>query len=81
LQVWIVEGVYGKPFVQASGSLDEAGFDRLRGSPNVRATPVAVARGDGSDWGRFRLGRSTYQVQITRVEPGGGGVVQLRVCR
>jgi hypothetical protein len=80
-QLWIVEGVYGKPFVQSSGRLDSAGFDRLRGSQNVRATPVPVARGDGSDAGSFRLGRNIYRVQAVRVAPAGGGSVQARICR
>jgi hypothetical protein len=80
-QVWIVEGVYGKPFVQAAGGLDAAGFEKLRGSQNVRATPVPVNKGNGSDWGRFRLVKDTYQVQILKVNPSGAGAVQLRVCR
>lgn len=80
-QVWVVQGIYGKPFVQATGSLDEAGFTRLRGSQNVRATPVNVVRGDGSDWGRFRLARNIYQVQVLSVNPSVAGAVQLRICR
>lgn len=80
-QVWVVQGIYGKPFVQATGILDEAGFTRLRGSQNVRATPVNVVRGDGSEWGRFRLARNIYQVQVLSVKPSGAGAVQLKVCR
>ena len=80
-QVWIVEGVYGKPFVQKAGGLDGAGFEKLRGSQNVRATSVPVDKGNGSDWGRFRLAKDIYQVQILKVNPSGAGSVQLRVCR
>ena len=79
-QVWIVEGVYGKPFVQATGSLDQAGFDKLRQSPNVRATPVIVARGDGSGSGQFRIAKDTYRVQVTMNASKGSAVV-VAVCR
>ena len=79
-RVWVVEGVYAKPFIQAAGSLDESGFEQLRRSPNVRASPVAVAHGGGLDWGRFTLGKNIYQVQILSVN-AAKGAVQMRVCR
>lgn len=77
-QLWIVEGIYGRPFVRTSGPLDPASFDKLRGSSNVRATPIAVARGNGSDGGMFRIGREQFSVQVLRVS---GGSVQARICR
>jgi hypothetical protein len=80
-QVWVVEGIYGKPFVLATGSLDEAGFERLRMSPNVRATPVPVVRGDGSESGQFRAARNMYKVQVMSVNASGSGAVQVRICR
>ncbi len=80
-QVWVVEGVYGRPFVQPAGSLDEAGFHKLRGSQNVRTTAISVARGDGSEWGQFRIGRDSYRVQVQKVSAGPKGAVQARVCR
>ncbi len=80
-QMWIVEGVYGSPFVQTKGSLDAAGFDKLRNSRNVRATPVSVARGDGSDRGQFRIGRARYSVEVVRVNLSKGSGVDVRVCR
>lgn len=80
-KVHIVEGVYGKPFVQATGSLDQAGFDKLRQSPNVRATPVTVVRGNGSEWGRFRIAKDTYRVQVLAVNASKGSAVVVGVCR
>ena len=79
-RVWIVEGVYSKPFIQAAGSLEEPGFEQLRRSPNVRATPVAVARGGGSDVGRFTLGKNIYHVHVLDVN-AARGAVQMTVCR
>jgi hypothetical protein len=80
-QVWVVEGVYGKPFVRATGGLDPAGFDKMRRSQNVRATPVSVVRGDGSDRGQFRIARNTYQVHVLKVNASRSGAVQVRICR
>ncbi len=75
--MWVVEGVYGRPFVQSNGVLDEGSFAKLRASANVSATPVSVSRGDGTDAGRFMVSRVPYQLQVLRVS----GSVQLRVCR
>jgi hypothetical protein len=80
LYVYVPE-IYGKPFVLATGSLDEAGFERLRMSPNVRATPVPVVRGDGSESGQFRAARNMYKVQVMSVNASGSGAVQVRICR
>ena len=77
-QVWVVEGVYGRPFVQSSGRLDPASFDSLRSSPNVRASAITVARGDGSDGGSFGFGRARYQVRVLRANPKAG--VDVRIC-
>jgi hypothetical protein len=80
-QVWIVEGIYGRPFLQGSGRLDPAGFEQLRGTPNVRATPVPVQRGDGSDAAAFTIARAAFQAQVVRVDTSATGAVQLRICR
>src|SRR5262245_40999352 len=80
-QLWIVEGVYGKPFLQANGSIDVAGFQQIRRSQNVRATPVSVVRGDGSDSGSFSIGGATYQVQVVNVSASKPSAVQLKICR
>ena len=78
-QVWVIEGVYGRPFVQSSGRLDQASFNSLRNSPNVRASAITVARGDGSDTGPFGFGGARYQVQVLRANPSAG--VDARICR
>jgi hypothetical protein len=81
--VWIVEGVYGKPFAQSRGSLDEPAFDRIRRSPNVRATPIAVSRGTVPTRGQVRAGQEIVVIEVTKVNPswGGGDSVTVRVCR
>jgi hypothetical protein len=43
--LWIVEGVYGKPFVQPTGSMDESAFEQIRTSRNVMATPASRQNG------------------------------------
>lgn len=40
--LWLVEGVYGGPFLDARGTLTEETFELLRGSGNVRATPIRI---------------------------------------
>lgn len=77
-EAWLVEGIYGRPFVQRSGALDAAGFDRLKNSRNVRATPVGVSR-DG-DTGRVTIGRQAYLVAFD-VQVGSSGSVRLTICR
>jgi len=78
--VWIVEGVYGSPFLRPTGTLDEAGFQKLRASQNVRATAVLVTRGNGTDMGRFTFGKVVYPMQILSVN-SQRTAVQLAVCR
>jgi len=41
-QLWIIEGIYGRPFVKANGLMDESEFERIRSSRNVRATAVPI---------------------------------------
>jgi len=80
-KMWVVEGLYGRPFTRSAGRLDEDGFAKLRRSLNVRATPVLVARGDGSDRAKFTFARATYQVQILDVDASKRGAVRLTICR
>lgn len=80
-QLWVVEGVYGPPFVRATGSFEPQAFERLRQSRNLRSTPVSVSRGGGADRGTFRFGRNSYQLQVVRVTAGRAPTVQVRVCR
>ncbi len=79
-QLWIVEGVYGRPFLRSRGRLEAAAVESLRGRPNVRATSIAVVRGDGSDGGVLSVRRARYRVQVLKVNPQGAGV-EVSVCR
>ena len=79
-QLWVVEGVYGRPFVQASGSMDQSTFDRLRKSTNVLATPLSVRRSGESL--RATIARQPYVLDVAvKVGSGGADVVTARVCR
>jgi hypothetical protein len=79
-QVWLIEGVYGRPFVELRGPLDDAAFERIRRSGNIRATPVGVSR--SGDAGRVTLARRAMTVQVTvAVAPRGADQVTVRVCR
>jgi hypothetical protein len=79
-QLWVVEGVYGRPFVQTSGSLDQATFDRLRKSTNVRATGVSVARSGESK--PVTIARQPFLLEIAvRVAASGSDSVTVKVCR
>lgn len=80
-QLWIVEGVYGRPFVRTAGSLSDADFSKLRASPNVRATAIRVARGDGSESTSLRLGKATYRIVVHGVSARGYGSANVQVCR
>jgi hypothetical protein len=79
-QLWVVEGVYGKPFARTTGSLDQAGFERLRKSANVRATPIAVSQPGPRP---FTFGRQQYVIDLQKVNVplSGADTVSLSVCR
>jgi hypothetical protein len=79
-QLWVVEGIYGQPFLQASGRLDAAAFEKLRGTANIRATAVSVTRGN-TDAGTFRIGRQVFQAQVLEVNMSNGGSVRARICQ
>ena len=78
--VWVVEGVYGRPFVQQAGPMDPPSFERLRASTNVRATAVRVTRTPAS--GRVTIARQLYLLDVT-VQAGarGGDAVSAAICR
>jgi hypothetical protein len=80
-QLWIIEGVYARPFMQSRGSLAQSTFDALSKSRNIRATPVSVTRGDGSDAGAFRVRGTQYPVRVLGVAVSKGVSVDLAVCR
>lgn len=77
LQVWIIEGVYGRPFVRASGPLSASDFAALRSNRNIRATRVAVNRADGSEGATVRVGSAVYGVVVTGASRAG---VQVLAC-
>jgi hypothetical protein len=79
-QLWVVEGVYGRPFVQSSGSMDQTAFDRLRNSTNVRATPLSVRRTGESL--RATIARQPYVLDVAvKVASSGADSVTAKVCR
>ena len=81
-QLWIVEGVYGKPFVQPKGSMDVRAFDQIRTSRNVRAIPVPVD-GKGSQK-RTSVTIAKRQVALelqVNTSFSGAGSVLVNVCR
>ena len=79
-QLWIVEGVYGRPFLQASGAMDQAAFDRLRKNTNVRARPLSISRSGQAD--SMMVARQALQFE-TSVRPAlsGADMVAVKVCR
>lgn len=79
-ELWVVEGVYGRPFVRESGNLSAADFAKLRANRNVRATAIRVVRGDGSESTRLRLGKTTYRIVVRAVSTSGTGSVNVQVC-
>ena len=79
-QLWVVEGVYGRPFLQASGAMDQAAFDRLRKNTNVRARPISVAR--TGETRSLAVARQTLQFETTvRGAASGADTVTVKVCR
>jgi hypothetical protein len=78
-QLWVVEGIYGRPFVQPSGPMDQAAFDKLRRSQNVRATPVALTRSGES--ARVTISRQPYLLEATVAVSSRGDTVSARLCR
>lgn len=75
---WVVEGVYGRPFVQSRGTLSPAGFNRLKGNRNVRATAVRVAAGGTA--GRVTIDRQTYTL-VFDVRLASRDAVRVALCR
>lgn len=79
-QLWVVEGIYGRPFVQNSGPMDQAAFDRLRSNANIRATGLRIARSAEST--RAMISRRPFILEVAvSVSPGGVDAVSARVCR
>jgi hypothetical protein len=81
-QLWIVEGVYGKPFVKASGSMDESEFEKIRASRNVRATAVPIDGKTSQKPVPVTIGkqRVTLEIKVNTSFTGTDRVV-VGVCR
>jgi len=81
--IWIVEGIYGPPFLDAGGVFDEAKFNQLAKTRNVVATQVPV---DNTLLGKarpFKVGKDGYRIELTHVHTSYGGTdsVSFRICR
>ena len=78
--LWVIEGIYGRPFVQQAGPLEPAAFDRLRSSPNVRATAVRVARTPST--GKVSIARQPFLFDVTvQRAASGASTVLTAICR
>ena len=78
--LWIIEGIYGRPFVQSSGGLDAAAFERLKKTSNVRATPLTIRR--ATETTRVLITRQNYVLDVSvRVSATGADSVAARICR
>ena len=82
-ELWVLEGVYGRPFVQDAGKLDTAAFDKIRKSRNVLATAIAVSGEKTPAAGRFRISKDTFLAEVRKVNVRfvGTDSVSVRVCR
>lgn len=81
--LWIVEGVYGKPFAQPTGSMEESAFEQIRTSRNVMATPVQVGKDSGRSQTPFTIGKQRFVLDLVKVNTSLGGTdsVTVNVCR
>jgi hypothetical protein len=78
--LWIVEGVYGRPFVEPRGSMAEKNFDQLRKSRNVRAQPIRVTRSEAARQMMIRRQGLVVELRVG-VARGGADTVTARFCR
>jgi hypothetical protein len=81
-QLWIVEGVYGKPFVKASGAMEEGDFNTIRKSRNVNATAVPVGEKTSSQRASITVNNRRYTLELkVNTSIGGTDSVAVTVCR
>src|SRR5690606_21167446 len=76
--LWVIEGVYGRPFVLPNGPMDDAAFQRIRTSRNVRATSTTVTRSGQAV--RASLARQPYVFDVAVRSSRGVDTVTVRVC-
>lgn len=81
--LWVVEGVYSRPFGQTSGALEEKTFEQIRTSRNVLATAVPVDANSGPKRTRVTIRRQPFTIDLVKVNTslGGTDTVTLNVCR
>jgi hypothetical protein len=81
--VWIVEGVYGPPFLDYGGVFDQSKFERLQKTGNVVVTRVPVDKNRLGKAQSFKVGKNAFQIEPTRVLTSFGGTdrVALKICR
>ena len=77
-QLWVVEGVYGRPFVQGRGPMDPAAFERLRGSANIRAAAVRIGR--SGEAARVAIARQPFLLWADVVSSRRADSVSVSVC-
>ena len=81
--MWIIEGVYSRPFGQTSGALDERTFEQIKSSRNVLATAVPIPRNSGPQRARVTIRRQPFMVDVVKVNTSLGGTdsVTVNLCR
>ena len=78
-ELWIVEGIYGRPFVQSHGLMMLEDFERLRKNSNVRAVPVRVQQNGQSE--RVTVARRSFQIEVSVAMPvNSASIVTARIC-
>ncbi len=69
--VWVVEGIYGPPFLQEKDSLAEEHWEQIRPqlekSGNVWLTPIRVTAAGEAQTFEIRGLRSTYRLEVENV--------------
>ena len=81
--LWIIEGVYTRPFGQPSGTLDQRTFEQIRSSRNVLTTAVPIPRNSGPKTARVTIRRQPFTVAVMKVNTSLGGTdsVTVNLCR
>jgi len=81
--VWIIEGIYGPPFLDYGGVFDPSRFEQLKSTGNVVATRIPVDKDRLGKSQSFKVGKNTFQIEPTRVLTSYKGTdrVALKICR
>lgn len=81
--IWVVEGIYGRPFPKKSDSFSDSRFERLRTSQNVIAKAIRVDPRSLPATTSFQYGRNkTVMLRIEKVFTpwAGDDSVTVTVC-